>query len=218
MLAGLVKSPSRLAPTRNPAAARERGELVLAAMVDAKFISDAMARTARGRPPAIVRNDGPGSTGYIADWVMDVLDDYVGPLESDVTVQTTIDPALQAAAEKALAEELAKQGDRYGVTQGALVAIDPDGACARWSAAATMPRASSIAPSPRIASPARPSSRSSISTALERGLTPETRARGRAGRRARLAAGEFLPRILRPGDALDRAGALAEHGRGTARA
>ncbi len=128
MLAGLVKSPSRLAPTRNPQAARERAEIVLAALVDARYISAAMAKTARGRPPVIVRHDGPGSIGYVADWVMDALDAYVGPLESDVTVQTSIDPALQAAAEKVLAEELAKQGERYGVTQGALVAIDPNGA------------------------------------------------------------------------------------------
>ena len=174
MLAGLVKSPSRLAPTRNPVAARERAEVVLTALVDAKFISDAMARTARGRPPAIVRNDGPGSTGYVADWVMDALDDYVGPLESDVTVQTTIDPALQTAAEKALAEELAKQGDRYGVTQGALVAIDPDGRVralvgGRSYAESQFNRA--------IAAHRQPGSAFKpfvYLTALERGLTPES--------------------------------------------
>ena len=113
MLAGLVKAPSRLAPTRNPKLARERAELVLAAMADGGFISQAMAKSA---------------IGYVADWVMDSLNDYVGRFDTDVTVQTTIDPALQAVAEKALADELAHKGERYGVSQGALVALDTTGA------------------------------------------------------------------------------------------
>ena len=39
MLAGLVKSPSRLAPNRNPEGAEQRAQIVLAAMADAKFIT-----------------------------------------------------------------------------------------------------------------------------------------------------------------------------------
>ncbi len=128
MLAGLVKAPSRLAPTRNPKLARERADLVLTAMVESGFVTTAMAKVARAHPVAIAKESGPGSTGYVADWVMDSLNDYVGRFETDVTVQTTIDPALQAVAEKALADELAQKGDKYGVTQGALVAIDTSGA------------------------------------------------------------------------------------------
>src|SRR5260221_12648163 len=44
MLAGLVKSPSRLAPNRNPEGAEQRAQIVLAAMADAKFITDAQAQ------------------------------------------------------------------------------------------------------------------------------------------------------------------------------
>src|SRR5262245_54944259 len=40
LLAGLVKSPSRLAPTRNPDGAERRAQVVLAAMADTKLISD----------------------------------------------------------------------------------------------------------------------------------------------------------------------------------
>jgi penicillin-binding protein 1A len=43
-------------------------------------------------------------------------------------VTTTVDTGLQARAEKALTEELAQKGDKAGVTQGALVAMTPDGA------------------------------------------------------------------------------------------
>lgn len=128
MLAGLVKAPSRLAPTRNPKLARERAELVLSAMVDGGFVTSAMAKTARAHPVAIAKETAPGSIGYVADWVMDSLNDYVGRFDSDVTVLTTIDPVLQSAAEKALTDELAQKGDRYGVSQGALVAMDTSGA------------------------------------------------------------------------------------------
>ena len=49
MLAGLVKSPSRLAPNRNPEGAEKRAQTVLTAMADAKFITDA-AGASRDRP------------------------------------------------------------------------------------------------------------------------------------------------------------------------
>lgn len=128
MLAGLVRSPSRLAPSRNPELALQRSRVVLAAMEEAGFITAEMQKIAQSRPPKIASNRGPGSSGYIADWVMDALNDYVGQFDVDITVRTTIDASLQAAAERALSEELAKNGEKFGVTQGALVAMDPNGA------------------------------------------------------------------------------------------
>ena len=174
MLAGLVKAPSRLAPTRNPQLARERADVVLNAMVESGFVSAAMAKTARTRPAQIVKNNGPGSTGYVGDWVMDALNDFVGRFENDVVVQTTIDPALQSAAEKALAEELAQKGERFGVSQGALVAMDPDGAVralvgGRAYAESQFNRA--------VAGHRQPGSAFKpfvYLTALERGLTPDS--------------------------------------------
>ncbi len=59
---------------------------------------------------------------------MDVLDDYVGKIETDVSVQTTVDPAIQAVAERALVDELNQKGVRYNVGQGAVVTMRPDGA------------------------------------------------------------------------------------------
>jgi penicillin-binding protein 1A len=128
ILAGLVKAPSRLTPTRNPRLARDRANLVLDAMVEEGFITGEMAKTAKARPAAIVAQEGPRSKGYVADWVMDILDDYIGRVERDVIVQTTIDTKLQAAAESALADELAAQGQKYGASQGSLIAMDPNGA------------------------------------------------------------------------------------------
>jgi penicillin-binding protein 1A len=128
LLAGLVKSPSRLAPTRNFDGAEQRAQIVLAAMADASLIKDDAAKAAMASPPKIVKPSVGGSSNYVADWVMDVLNELVGRVDEDIVVDTTIDATLQAVAEKALIEEIAQKGEKFGVEQGALVAMTPDGA------------------------------------------------------------------------------------------
>jgi penicillin-binding protein 1A len=128
MLAGLVRSPSRLAPSHNPEGARRRAQTVLAAMVEMNFITDDTAKAALIRPAQAVKVAGGGSAQYLADWVMDVLNDLIGRVDQDIVVETTIDPMLQASAEQALVEELAKNGAKAGVSQGAIVSMTPEGA------------------------------------------------------------------------------------------
>jgi penicillin-binding protein 1A len=127
MLAGLMKAPTKLAPNRNPAGARERAAEVIAAMTQEGFITDAMGKLALAHPAQAVRG-GAGSVNYAADYVMDVLDDTVGAIDEDVAVTTTVSAALEADAQKALTEELDRKSAKFGVGQGALVAMDPDGA------------------------------------------------------------------------------------------
>ena len=127
-LAGLVQAPSRLAPNRNPEAARARAELVLTAMADEGYIKPEQHKAALMEPAVPVRRAGAGSANYAADLVMDVLDDFVGTVDSDISVRTTIDLGMQAAAERALTEELSGKGAKFGVGQGAFVAMKPDGA------------------------------------------------------------------------------------------
>ncbi len=174
LLAGLVKSPSRLAPTRNFDAAEQRAKIVLAAMAELGYINRASEKTALARPPKIVAQAGNGSINYVADWVMDVLNDVLGHVEEDVVVQTSIDGALQANAEKSLTDELAAKGDKAGVGQGALVAMTPTGAVramvgGRSYADSQFNRA--------VAAKRQPGSAFKAFvylTALERGLTPDT--------------------------------------------
>jgi penicillin-binding protein 1A len=168
LLAGLVKSPSRLAPTRNPDGAERR------AMADAGFVSEAAAKTAIVDPPRIAKPMAGGSGNYVADWVMDVLNDLVGRVEQDIIVDTTIDPVLQTAADRALVEELAQKGEKYAVGQGALVAMTPDGAVralvggksygeSQFNRAVAARRQPGSAFKPFV-----------YLAALERGLTPDT--------------------------------------------
>jgi penicillin-binding protein 1A len=128
VLAGLVQSPSRLAPNRNPDRAQARAELVIAAMNELGFITPGMTKTALGTPAEPVRPNGAGSANYAADYVMDVLDDFVGNVESDIVVSTTVEPSMQAAAERVLVDELNAKGQKFNVSQGAFVAMQPDGA------------------------------------------------------------------------------------------
>ena len=127
VLAGLMKAPTKLAPNRNPQGATERAAQVIAAMHDEGFITDAAAKAALASPAHAVREKGTGAVNYAADYVMDMLDDVVGGIDEDVAVTTTISPMMEAAGEHALDDVLNKNGGHYGVSQGALVSLDPDG-------------------------------------------------------------------------------------------
>jgi penicillin-binding protein 1A len=105
---------------------------------------------------------------------MDVLDGVVGRVEQDVVVETTIDPTLQALAEKSLLDELTTKGAKFDVEQGAFVAMTPQGAVralvgGRNYAESQFNRA--------VAAKRQPGSAFKpfvYLTALERGLTPDT--------------------------------------------
>ncbi len=129
MLAGLLKAPSRYAPTHDIARARSRARQVLAGMVAAGYLTSAEAEAAERRPAGVVRGRRAGrGPRYFADWVLDQVSGYVGPGAGDIVVVTTLDARLQRAAEEAVAWALAGDGARRGVGQAALVALAPDGA------------------------------------------------------------------------------------------
>jgi penicillin-binding protein 1A len=174
LLAGLVKSPSRLAPTRNPDGAERRAQIVLVAMAGSGFITERMAQLAISQSPRILKQTPGGSGNYVADWIMDVLNDLVGRVDEDIVVETSIDSRLQAAAEKALVDELAQKGEKFAVGQGAILAMTPEGAVralvggrnyteSQFNRAVAAKRQPGSAFKPFV-----------YLTALERGLTPDT--------------------------------------------
>ena len=174
MLAGLVKSPSRLAPNRNPDGAEKRAQTVLAAMADARFITEAQAKAGIGHLAISVKPAGADTVNYVADWIGEVLDDLVGQVDQSIMVETTIDPKLQGVAEAAVIDELAAKSVKFNVSQGALVAMSPDGAVramvggrnyaeSQYNRAITAKRQPGSAFKPFV-----------YLTAMEAGLTPET--------------------------------------------
>jgi len=174
MLAGLVKSPSRLAPNRNPEGAEKRAQTVLTAMADAKFITEAQAKASIGHPSYNVKAAGAGTVNYVADWIGEVLDDLIGQIDQNIVVETSIDPKLQGVAEASIIDELAAKSVKFNVSQGALVAMTPDGAVramvggrnyaeSQYNRAVTAKRQPGSAFKPFV-----------YLTAVEAGLTPET--------------------------------------------
>jgi 1A family penicillin-binding protein len=127
MLAGMVKAPSRLAPTEDLPAARRRARLVLADMARMGVVTPAQARTAAGRVK--VRQGRPtlGIGSWFADWVAPEAKQAFQWGYGEVRVRTTIDSRLQAAAEQIVRRTLAAQGPRLDAHQAALVAMRTDG-------------------------------------------------------------------------------------------
>jgi len=129
MLAGLLRAPSQLAPSSDLPAAQHRAEIVLQVMVDAGFIDKAKAEAARNQPPpiAVAPETEPGRN-YFADRIESEAKGLIGAPLSDLTVRTTLDPALQDLAERTVGQWLAGEGKAKNVGQAALVALAPGGA------------------------------------------------------------------------------------------
>lgn len=128
MLAGLLKAPSRYAPTRDLQLSQDRASTVLASMVKAGFLSQAEGQAAYDNPATLKGFGGSGSVNYVADYVSDGLESYTGNPRASLRVMTTIDTKMQKAAEKVVAQALARDGKKLNVSQVALVAMTPDGA------------------------------------------------------------------------------------------
>ena len=124
MIAGLLKAPSRLNPIADKKAADARARVVLGAMVAAGYLNDADAERARTeRRDFVARVRGNGAR-YFVDWILDQVPDYVSA-ERDIVVRTTLDPALQRAAERAVRDIVDAESK---VSQAAVVTMTPTGA------------------------------------------------------------------------------------------
>ncbi|WP_189562011.1 transglycosylase domain-containing protein, partial [Mesorhizobium sp. M2A.F.Ca.ET.037.01.1.1] len=128
LLAGLLKAPSKLSPARDPKAAEERAQLVLAAMRQTGKISDKEYKTALSAPATRAPSYWTGSENYVADTVMDELPDLIGDVRGDIVIDTTVDLNLQKLAEQSIRRLIDESGKKLNVTQGALVSIDDSGA------------------------------------------------------------------------------------------
>ena len=133
-IAGLLQSPSRLSPFRNPERALERRNVVLAAMVEAEYISAEEAAHARKAPLGLAARALENEAPYFVDYVSQLVGErYAGLFEKNaaVDVYTTIDLQLQRIAQEVVGEgivSLDKQlaaRKRKGQVQAALIAVDP---------------------------------------------------------------------------------------------
>lgn len=130
ILAGMLKAPSRYAPTNNPVLAKKRAELVLLSMKDSGFLTEEQTEKAKAELDSTIgsRQRDSQSSFYFADWIMDQLPEYVGNIQEDLVVITTFQPELQALGDKAIAGVMDEQSEKLNASQASLLSLSPDGA------------------------------------------------------------------------------------------
>ena len=165
-IAAMLKAPTTYSPLRNPEKNIVRARTVLTEMVRQGYITINQARAAaQSLSPATPSGD-TNLYRYWTDFVMDELQSTIGTFESDMYVYTTLDRGLQ--------DQIAAILPAYvGEYQGAVVAMNPDGALRAMSGGAdyqlsqfnraTAPRQSGSAFKPVV-----------YLVALENGMTPES--------------------------------------------
>ncbi|UTW55082.1 transglycosylase domain-containing protein [Kordiimonas sp. SCSIO 12610] len=129
LLAGLVKSPSTLAPHINAEGAWERAQVVLGTMVDADAINQTAAKKIAAQPPIIKTSPVGNDVRYFSDWAIREARKQLGDnAPRSLVIYTTLDPAIQRAGSLAIKRGLDQESAKHGVGQAALVAVDHDGA------------------------------------------------------------------------------------------
>ncbi len=127
VLAGLVKAPSRLNPTQAGDRADKRAKLVLDSMVSAGFVTPLEAERAyEEKTQSTPRGYRHGR--YFGDWALTQAQQSLGIVRRDLLVATTLDPRIQAIADKAVNDVLAEEGAAKGASEAAVVVMRPDGA------------------------------------------------------------------------------------------
>jgi 1A family penicillin-binding protein len=129
MLAGLIQAPSALDPVHHLEAAQARAATVLDAMV-ANHVIDATTAAAAKAHPATVKDSRQmaQADSWFTDWVAKPATELAGARSGSVRVRTTLVPRLQQLAQQVVDQALEREGRHLHVSEGALVAMRPDGA------------------------------------------------------------------------------------------
>ncbi len=129
MLAGLLRAPSRYAPTNDMERAQGRASVIVRAMHEEGYLSDQQVFDALANPAGLSRAAEADLGDAFADWVMETVPSYLARRTSeDVLIATTFDADVQRAAEAAVAQVFAEKVKPGSVAQTAVVVMTPEGA------------------------------------------------------------------------------------------
>src|SRR5215469_8049945 len=131
-LAGLPKAPNRYNPVRSPASAKARRDWVLDRMLEDGRATPGEAAQAEARPLEIRHRQETEQVKvpYFAEKVRRELLARYGEkvlYGAGLSVDTSVDPRLQAAADKALRAGLIAYEHGHGGWRGAVARVDPKG-------------------------------------------------------------------------------------------
>ncbi|HEV2188913.1 MAG TPA: penicillin-binding protein 1A [Stellaceae bacterium] len=131
-LAGLPKAPNNYNPLRYQQAARIRRDWVIDRMLENGDVTAAQAAAAKA-DPVTMHHRGETDTVTAAYFAEEVRRELIARFgekmvyEGGLTVRTSLDPTLQAAADKALRDGLIAHDRANGGWRGAIDHIEPNG-------------------------------------------------------------------------------------------
>jgi penicillin-binding protein 1A len=129
MLAGLLKAPSKYAPTANLKRAQDRAAVIIGLMQDQGYLTKAEADDALAHPAQLSDVAARNAGGAFADWVMEDTPSYLGTdTTEDVILKTTLDQRIQTAAEDGLAAVFDTKVKSDSKAQAAIIVMSADGA------------------------------------------------------------------------------------------
>lgn len=140
-LVSILPRPTSFSPRRDIDRSRTRRNRVLQRMVEIGQLDAGHAALLQALPVTIVPEESRGeSARYFSEHIRrSVIEQYGADAlyGGGLRIHTTLDPGLQRAAERAIAEGLAAYGERHdaegALAQAALVALDPrDGRVLAW--------------------------------------------------------------------------------------
>jgi penicillin-binding protein 1B len=125
-IAGVISAPNRYSPIRHGDRAVERRNLALSRMADLGWITSEQAETEQEK--VLVVHPGVGQRR--APWLVDAAVEAVEELQGSgsvsargLVVQTTLQPALQRLAERAVAEGAAELDAKFPKARGAEISL-----------------------------------------------------------------------------------------------
>jgi len=130
MLVGLLKAPSRYAPTNNADLSEARATQVLLNMKAAGYLTDAQVGAAEesyGDEDSSYRDNHNFGAFYFSDYVLSLLPQDLINMKEDLVITTTLNVKWQQEAEDAVNAIMDKNGKAKKASQAALLAITPDG-------------------------------------------------------------------------------------------
>jgi penicillin-binding protein 1A len=203
-LAELPKAPSNYDPLRHPELAKGRRDWVIERMEEDGFITASQSAAARAAPITVRHRDDAEMTtaSYFTEEVRRDLVQHYGDkalYESGLAVRTSLDPTLQAIADKSLRAGLLAYDRRHG-WRGVVTHIDVSGDWRTRLVAVPLPAgAADVGWSLALVLATGPEGASIGLAGGDRGLIPMEEIRW--ARRA-LADGELGPVPKQPGDVL----------------
>ena len=174
VLAGVLKAPSRYAPTNSRKKAEKRAYLVLNAMVESGFITYREGQLAVDNPAAVARSAYVPARQYIVDWIAELVPEFAGAQKGNVVVETTINLADQEEAERVVLAQLKAHGKNKRVSQAAVVLMTPTGGIRAMIGGTSYARSQFNRAVKARRQPGSAFKPFVYLTALEQGLSPDT--------------------------------------------